>query len=318
MHLVEQVESREALGGNVTLGLVHADPQQLSAIFAALWRAVFTFEKQFSRFIPESELSRFNAQAGLKIPVSDDFRAILQAAQELAVSTNGLYNPFVLPAIQRAGYTASAVPRYTHEPTPDYTERRVVSADKLELGDAWARIPYGTAIDLGGCGKGYLADRLGDIARAHGATGYWLELSGDIATYGLDAAGQPITIAAQNASSEHTARTIICPPEPFGVATSGTFRRTTQTSTIREHHIIDPTTGKPAQTDIALATVCAPSAVAADVLASCAVICGSEHAPAYLADHGATSWLLQIRSTTGVDTVSDGPYIQVAQETTHA
>lgn len=318
MHLVEQVESREALGGSVTLGLVHADTQQLPAIFAALWRAVFTFEKQFSRFIPESELSRLNSQAGIKIPVSDNFRAILQAAQELAVSTNGLYNPFVLPAIQRAGYAASAIPRYTHEPTPDYTERRVVSADKLELGDTWARIPYGTAIDLGGCGKGYLADRLGDIARAHGVAGYWLELSGDIATYGLDGAGQPITIAVQNASSEQTARIITCPPEPFGIATSGTFRRTTQTSTVREHHIIDPATGKPAKTDVALATVCAPSAVAADVLASCAVIRGSAKAPRYLADHGATSWLLQIHTPTGINTVAHGPYIQAEHETAHA
>ena len=209
---------------------------------------------------------------------------------------------------------------YQGEPSPDYRHRRVVDASKLELGDTWARIPYGTAIDIGGFGKGYLADQLGEYARTHGAKGYWIELSGDIATYGQRADGSAITIAVQSAAKNPTETHLVtCPRTPFGVATSGTLQRTTHKSTLQGHHIIDPRSGEPAETDIVLATVCADSALEADVLASSFVITNDDESQKDItsAMHG-QSWLLQRLVEDKIAYSTVGSHIAYTKEPTHA
>lgn len=295
MLLTEYTSTKKALGGPVTLGFVGAkNSNDADELMKQLWLEVYTFEKQFSRFLNTSELSRFNQRAGSKVDISPAFEQLLRAAQQQARTTGGLYNPFILPALQKAGYVGTADVDYVDDEATDYRKRTVADASQLEIGEGYARIPYATALDLGGCGKGYLADQLGAILREAGVVGYWLELSGDIAAFGHDADGNPVTVAVQSAAGDALSEPIICPLSPSGVATSGTFRRTTQLKTLSSHHIIDPRTLLPAKTDIALATVLADTALDADVLASCAVIVGSDEAPEYLREHGARAWILQV------------------------
>ncbi len=320
MRLVQQAESKLALGGQADIGLITPEDTGMDALFKQLWHRVYTFERQFSRFIPESELSRFNAKAGIQVPISPEFHDLLVTARTLAEQTEGLFNPFILPAIQRTGYVHSAVEQYADDAAPDYSDRSVVSIDRLELGDGWARIPYGTAIDSGGFGKGYLADQLGAYAREQGARGYWINLSGDIAAYGADADGRALTVAVQSADpTNQSSYLVTCPTsKPFGVATSGTLRRDAHKTNLRGHHIIDPKTGKPAATDIVLATVCTGSATQADVLASCAVIVGSKQAAAVLARQHTDTWLLQVKSAAGIQYKHHGTYIAKQKEPAHA
>lgn len=305
MLLAEYSSTNKALGGPVTLGFAsdksHDDADQL---MKQLWLEVYAFEKRFSRFISSSELSVFNQRAGSKVSVSPAFEQILRAAEQQALVTEGLYNPFILPALQQAGYVGTADAEYATDASTDYTKRMVADISQLEIGEGYARIPYATALDLGGCGKGYLADQLGATLREAGVAGYWLELSGDIAVFGHDADGKPITVAVQSATEGTLPESITCPSSPSGVATSGTFRRSTQKETLKSHHIIDPRTLQPAETDIALATVQADTALDADVLASCAVIVGSEAAPEYLRQHGARAWVLQALNQKGTYTVT--------------
>lgn len=300
MRLVTATETKQALGGDATYTIVAGEDTDTSKLFAQLWRQTFQFERRFSRFLPDSELSRINYDAGLKLPASPELSAILRAAQELTVRTSGLFNPFILPALQRAGYKNSAVEKYASDQSPDYTDRSVASPEKLEIGDGWVRIPYGTALDLGGCGKGYLADQLGLYLRTKQVVGYWLNLSGDIATYGVNQDGQSIAVAIQDAATGQASdEVIICPPERFAVATSGTLRRDAHRHSLRGHHIINPRTGLPAETDITLATVCAPTTIEADVLASCAVILGSHEAPRFLETQSVPTWQLQFTDESG-------------------
>lgn len=303
MRLGEITKTQQALGGDVSLTLVvKATPEATDLLFDKLWQQVYLFERRFSRFMPMSELSIFNRAAGLKTPVSPEFKKLLIDAKALGVKTDGLYNPFILPALQRAGYRQSAAPGYEDDPQEDHSLKQVVAVEHLTIGDTWASIPHGTAIDLGGCGKGYLADQLGLSLRSQaGIEGYWLSLGGDIATWGHDELGNNITLGIQNAEdlSSDTDWVINCPLSHTGIATSGTFNRHNQNTDQAWHHIINPTNLKPAITDIRLATVCAKSATEADVLASCAVILGSKKAPAFLKKSGVKSALLQCVNKAG-------------------
>ncbi|HUP83793.1 MAG TPA: FAD:protein FMN transferase, partial [Candidatus Limnocylindria bacterium] len=79
----------------------------------------------------------------------------------------------------------------------------------------------------------------------------------------------------------------------YGVATSGTSVHRWQLDDGRQtHHLIDPRTGRPAETDIVQATVIAPSAREAEVIAKTAVILGSESALEYLDRSAAQACLL--------------------------
>lgn len=301
MHLEQYLQTKVALGGDISIALVaNANPDDSTEIFKTLWHEIFSFERQFSRFLPMSELSQFNRAAGQKTSVSPQLRQLLSAAKGIGAATAGLYNPFILPALHRAGYVKSAVPGYENDATADYGERVVASIDQLMIGDNWALIPFNTALDLGGCGKGYLADQLRNVLARFNLHGYLLSLGGDITTCGRDEHDEAWTVYIQNANNlaSHHNLAITCPTEPFAVATSGTFRRPGQHSAKTWHHLIDPTTLEPATTDVRLATVVCRTTLKADVLASCAAILGSRRAASFLKAHGAEAMLLQCQNQT--------------------
>lgn len=240
----------------------------------------------------------FNRNAGLKRTISTELQEVLTAAREIADITNGLYNPFILPALQAAGYSHSRVPGYEQDAVDDHSSRSVVSSEELEIGDNWARIPFGTAIDLGGCGKGYLADRL--RARLPDAvTGYWFSFGGDIAVGGHDEHNQPWNITVQSADDSSINIATLNVTTVSGIATSGTTVHRGKRTDKPWHHIIDPRTCQPAETDVLLATVCDSSTLRADVLASCAVILGCKEGLRFLKEQGIKAAVLQCRTLNG-------------------
>lgn len=290
-----------ALGGEVSLNFVSDQTNAFAdQIFSQILEIIYVFEKKFSRFLPDSELTVVNNNAGSTTKISQELTNLLMMAQKFSKITDNLFNPFVLPAIQRTGYTSTSDPDYSDDHSPNYALRSVYSPDKLKLDPKTSTIliPKNSAIDLGGIGKGYLADQIGDFLRTKNVVGYWLNFSGDIATYGTQINGSSISMNIQDADAPDKSlpEIIICPNSQYGVATSGTLKRQSHGKKLLDHHIIDPRTGLSASTDVILATVGAKSCTQADILASCAVILGSKLAPKWLEDHGADQYFIQSRS----------------------
>ncbi len=296
---MQYYQEQVALGSKTGLSLVSdATAARIDVLYDELWREIFLFERRFSRFLPGSELSVFNRGAGTKRFISSEFRDILVAAREVARQTAGLYNPFILPALQASGYTHSRVPGHAQDAVDDHSHRSVVEIDRLEIGDDWARIPYNTALDLGGCGKGYLADKLRDKL-PNTVAGYWLSFGGDIAVGGSNEDKQPWTVNIESAEDSSKNIGAITASSTCGVATSGTIVHHGKKAGKPWHHIIDPRTLGPTETDVLLATVCDESVLRADVLASCAVILGSKQGIKFLKEHGVVAAVLQYRTAKG-------------------
>ena len=288
-----------ALGSEIALCIVSRSGETAAnSILRGLWRQLFQFERQFSRFLPGSELSLFNRNAGTKQLISSEFRAILLAARGLGLETGGLFNPFILPALQAAGYDHSLVKGHETDIQDDHSRKSVVSVDHLEIGDDWARIPYGTALDLGGCGKGYLADQLAATVEPS-VDGYWFSLGGDIVVGGTNDDGRGWEIAIQKAGQDDRADIGTLRLSASGrhaVASSGTGARHGIKAGRAWHHLIDPRTLATAITDVQLATVADSSALRADVLASCAVIVGSKESLKFLKQSGSDAALVQFKN----------------------
>lgn len=293
----------KALGSDVYITLV-TDKNQLYAdwLFKRLQKYIVDFEKRFSRFLPDSELTNFNNLAGERTLTSNKLHELLIMAKNLAEETKGLYNPFILPALQKAGYVGSWPKPEDFQGMPNFEKRKVVTIDKLTIGETWARIPKNTALDFGGIGKGYLLDELASRLLKEKLTGYWLSLGGDIICSGHDIKNQKWSIAVQSALEPNkNIETIINKTgENLAIATSGVTKRKGINNGENWHHIIDPTTGKPVNTSILTATVTAKEAVIADVYAKCVVIAGAEFAQQYKHKGKIQAFIVQTKEKTNV------------------
>ena len=291
-------QTRHVLGSDGIITLVLADGAAADELFAALWARIAAFEQRFSRFLSYSELTQFNHAGGKRLKVSPELHELLLAAKTMSEQTGGLYSPFILPALQRAGYQGSWPNITAPRAGTSYDERRIHDVSALEIGDDWARMPADAALDFGGIGKGYLLDELAARLAPKNLPGFWLSLGGDIVCAGVDADGGPWRIGIQHAQQPETAVQTIANEhgERLAIATSGITKRKGVTDGRAWHHLIDPRSGQPAETDILTATVCGASATEADVFAKCLVLLGSEKAQDFAAEHHIGQAILQTQT----------------------
>jgi thiamine biosynthesis lipoprotein len=245
------------------------DDAEVSAVVAD----TYAFERRLTRFDPGSELSRFNAGAGSRVRISALLGELLRVCLDAYELSDGLVNAACLPALLQAGYDRSItvlrrhpkarVSRVPRTPVPPL-------AAVLEVGEGWARLAAGCAIDLGGVGKGWLADTL--CERFENAA---INLGGDLRALGAgpDGAGWSVSLCDDT----------IVRVRDAGIATSGSSGRHWPGG----HHLIDPRTAAPARTRVSAVSVVANTALRAEVLAKGACLVGPPAADAWLRGRGA-------------------------------
>jgi len=261
----------EALGGRCELYSVPASqPTDLAAVRA--W--VVAMHDRLTRFTPSSELSRINAGAGRWIDVSPELGTLLRRSLTAYTASNGLVHIGVLPALLAAGYTRD----FSAGPTPSTGEILIPPPlpEMLEVAAGRARLRAGTAIDLGGIAKGWLADRAVERIGPNALANF----AGDLRARGEgpDGDGWPVGFGAA---------TVLL--RDIGAATSGTAGRRWGE---RQHHLIDPRTGLPAETDLVEVSVLAPTGAEAEVLAKTALLLGREAGARFLDERSLGSYLV--------------------------
>lgn len=257
------------------------------------------FESQFSRFLPHSELTRFNRRETGALAVSQEMLALLDECLRLHKTTGGVFNPLVLRSLEAAGYDASFERLTSAEPAPAQATPPL-TALQLDHEYGTASLPLGPGIDLGGIGKGYAVDRAASLLEQ--AEDYLVDAGGDIYAAGRAPDGCYWRIDVAHPGSPDTRLDVVALSDQ-AVATSWTTRRRWKTSGGWAHHLIDPRTGLPAESGVVGSTVIARRAVDADVFAKCALILGPDHGIAFLDAQGAHGLLVlvdgSIRTTNG-------------------
>jgi FAD:protein FMN transferase len=270
-----------AMGSQMSVWVVTEDEQTARTRLIAACAFIRAVETRLSRFRPESELSRLNTLRGSTFKMSPLFAEILDDALRAAEFTEGLYNPTVLNALESAGYdrTFEAIEDDQNQPAsvaPFQSDWRGISLDRPE---STVVLPIGVSLDLGGIVKGWTAERAADILAPLGPC--LVDAGGDIAVRSspFDQAGWPIGIADPQDPDSDLALLLV---HNRGVATSGSDFRRWRRGDQSQHHLIDPRTGRPADTDLSTVTVVAADAVEADVHAMVAMILGSLEGCRYL------------------------------------
>jgi thiamine biosynthesis lipoprotein len=259
--------------------IVVTEGSQLDCARAMLTDDLAALDAACSRFRADSELMALDARAGQPTTVSPLLADAVRAALRGALLTGGLVDPTVGRAMETIGYDRDfdAVPaqgaplRITVRHVPQW--RQI----KLEESTNLLTVPAGVRLDLGATAKAWAADRSARrIAKELGA-GVLVSLGGDISVAGAvptggwsirvqDITGDPST-PAQGPSGLIAIR-------GGGLATSSTSARRWQRGGDLLHHILDPRTGRPADSDWRTVSVAASCALDANIASTASIIRG--------------------------------------------
>ena len=136
------------------------------------------------------------------------------------------------------------------------------------------RLAAGTALDLGGIGKGLAADLVAEEMRTAGAAGVSVNVGGDVRVVGAppDPAGWVVGIDLDPDPDSGVTLTVAL--AGGAVATSSRLRRRWSSDAGEQHHLVDPATGRPARSGWASVSVVAGQAWWAEVLAKVVFLAG--------------------------------------------
>lgn len=286
----------DAMGSHVRLLIGEPGPGMAPAPAAAeqARQLIVEFDATLSRFKPESELCALNADPRERVPASELLRTAVKAGLEAAERSGGVVDPTLVGEIETAGYVASraGVPgaplgaaldeapvRCPARPNPAEEWRQI------EVDDASGTItrPPGLRFDTGGAGKGLAADLVAQ--RLRGYSRFIVDCGGDIRIGGSDALITPYEVFVEHPLTGE--RTFVLKLGSGAVATSGLNVRIWRDEDGHySHHLLDPSSGKPAWTGLIGATALGDTAVEAETFAKAALLSGPEGGRAVLAEHG--------------------------------
>jgi thiamine biosynthesis lipoprotein len=261
-----------------------------SEAVAMVRRTLLDWHGRFSRFEPDSELSRLNGDPSELVQVSPLMARLARAAVAAGSLTGGLVDATLVEQIEGAGYVRDmrdsvALALALSLGPPRRRAAAAASAGwrllEVDLAARTVRRPAGVKLDSGGLAKGLFADLLAERLASHAS--FAINCAGDMAVGG--AAGSTRPIRVESPFDGRILHTFEC--GRAGVATSGIGRRSWLDAGGRPaHHLLDPSTGEPAFTGIVQVTALAASALTAEIRAKAAILSGPRHAASWLPDGG--------------------------------
>lgn len=251
-------------------GLPHA---VLERAARACIEEVHRIEHKYSRYRPDSIVSRINAAAGsgAGVEVDAETAGLLDFAAQLHDMSDGLFD-ISSGVLRRAwDFKAARLP-----------DQRAIDALLPLIG--WQRVQWdgraielpkaGMELDFGGFGKEYAADRAHAILIEHGVSQGFINLGGDIRIVGPGADGKPWRMGIQDPRDPES--TVASLPLLAGaLATSGDYERYFEQEGRRYCHILDPRTGWSVQAWRSVSVV-APVCAAAGAVCTIAMLKGDE------------------------------------------
>ncbi|NUR17176.1 MAG: FAD:protein FMN transferase [Dermatophilaceae bacterium] len=247
---------------------------------------VEALEQAWSRFRPDSDLSRLNVAEGAWTTVEPETASLLSVAAHAYEVTAGLCDPRVHDDLVAAGYDRSfELLEAAERPAARSASARARREPfDVEVDDRAVRLPAGCRIDLGGIGKGRTADLVAAELVALGADGACVNAGGDVRARGW-APGGFWAVEVEHPFAPEAPGSVVGVVDG-AVATSSVLKRSWAAGAGRRaHHLIDPRTGAPADTGIASATVIAAQTLWAEVFAKAVVVAGPDDGLALIDRH---------------------------------
>ena len=232
-------------------------------------------EKQLSRTLPDSDVSRINRNGTTPTTgIAAGTWALLEAALEYGDATDGAFDITIAPVMDAWGFTGDNF-RVPEQAELDALLRRVSSGEIQMQAESTESVALGEgqAIDLGGIAKGYAGDAVRTVLAELNVTSAVIDLGGDVGLLGAKPDGSDWRIAVKDPADPSKFLGVLTAADTF-VVTSGIYERGFEENGVRYHHIIDPKTGKPAESGLVSVTVVCGDGAWADALSTACFVLG--------------------------------------------
>lgn len=247
------------------------------ALDAAVAR-IEDLDQNFNPANPQGELGQINS--GQKTQFSQDGQIQMETALSYYAQTEGLLHVGLFPVSQAWGFYGND----PQVPSPETLDRLRPATDLAQVqydpqtGDI--HLPFGMALDFGAIGKGYASDQAQAVLEDMGIKSALISLGGNVQTIGHKPDGSPFRIGIQD-PRQADGLVAVLPSSDEAVITSGDYQRFFEADGVRYHHILNPETLAPAQTDLASVTIVAPRGIDADALSTSLFTMGKAQASQY-------------------------------------
>lgn len=255
------------------------------------------WEQSLSRFRVDSELTRLNRHTGIPVQVSETLWDALQLAFEVAEKSAGMVTPTLLSVLEAAGYDRSFdfIERMPQRIWESAMNSAPTTHETLIMDPSTRTVilPPGLRLDLGGTAKGWAAHRA--MKRLAELGPVLVDAGGDIAISESPKRVEawPVEVADPFDSDGQIAMLKL---RGCGVATSGRDHRRWQKGGEWQHHLIDPVTMRPADTDVMSATMIAGDVMQAELAAKMVLLMGSDRGMGWLRQNSQVAGLLVLEN----------------------
>jgi len=237
------------------------------------------WDRRFSRFRPDSELSVVNAAAGRAVEVSEGFLEVTRVAIAAAGATDGLFDPTLELLLIDLGYDRTFADLPADRPASAFDRWRSGGWRGIDL-DATrrtVRLPAGVGLDFGGIAKGMAVDAAIGRLAALGISPAAVSAGGDLAVIGSPAGSAAWSIELTEVEGQP-----IVDLSAGALATSSVTKRRWRAGGEDRHHLVDPRTGCPAASGLRSVSVVARDCRQAEVAAKVALLLGPVKGAAFL------------------------------------
>ena len=244
----------------------------------AMHSRLHSLENLWSRYLPSSNIGKINKAAGKGlIAVAPETFALLSHAKSFSKLSEGIFNVMVGPLVDLWDY------KHAVRPPGKATIKKLLpllDPDDLLLIEASHRAGLrrpGQSIDIGGIGKGYAADLCLELLDEYEISSAFINIGGNVALRGAKAGGVPWKVGIRHPRKPDSMLGVLeaC---NTSIVTSGDYERFfLGPKGKRWHHILDPTTGYPVQSEFSSVTVAYGDSMVADALSTLLFSTGMEN-----------------------------------------
>lgn len=237
----------------------------------------------------DSEIYQANHSGGQPVTVSEETAEIISFALEMAQRTGGALDPTIYPVLTAWGFTTDSKQVPSQQRITRLLEQ--VGYDRIRLNGTELTVPDGMELDLGAVGKGYTADLVTEILRRHGVTSALISLGGNIQAIGSrpDGSDWRLGIRAPWESGNLGVLTV----SDAAVVTSGGYENYFDDEQGNIYwHILDPSTGYPADSGLQSVTIVGREGKMCDALSTALFVMGAQSAEQYWRENGGFEMLL--------------------------
>lgn len=266
-------EERVLMGTQVIVKVVGNDRERLQTAINAAFDEVFRLERLMSNFMPDTELSRINQQAGVApVGVSRELFSVIERSISFSELSGGAFD-ISFASVGKLWNFRNAV-----LPTSDAVKAKLPYVDyrKIQLDEERTTVFLPSRemeIGLGGIGKGYAMDRAMAVLNRHGVHHAMVMAGGDTLIRGKN--GSDLWRVGLRDPDNTNAILAVLPLEDQAISTSGDYERFFIKDGVRYHHILDTKTGYPASLCRSV-TVLAPDATTSDALSTSVFVLGPQ------------------------------------------